>query len=248
MKTLISYPALFGHSLLSGLLLVTATMAHGEQVNDTAWKEHALQKSTHRDGQAPAARIYSPVVPTVPMAPSSVNMRVAPDHMRVAPANLYVTPGNLRVAPATVQAAPGNLRSKPAVAQSAYQQPIYQQPIYQQPRIVQPTYQQSAVRQVAWQEPAYIQPSRYEHRHHHHNVRYYNLPQYWVPAHTIWRAGAWINVPAFYADAFVPPMPDAFFETGPDYEAPGYVWVRGHWTWGGFSWIWRAGQWLVVAD
>jgi hypothetical protein len=114
-------------------------------------------------------------------------------------------------------------RRTPVVAAPVYQRPIYSRPIYQQPVYVQPVY---------------------NHRHHHR--RHYDTPaSYWVPAHNVWRRGAWVTIPAYYQANYVPAMPDIYYEAEPDYFSPGFVWVRGHWSWSGFEWHWNIGQWVA---
>ncbi len=71
----------------------------------------------------------------------------------------------------------------------------------------------------------------------------YRAPVYWVPAHNIWRGGVWVTVPGFYTSYYVGPIPAPYYEPEPRWTYPGWIWVRGHWRWGGIQWIWTPGTW-----
>jgi hypothetical protein len=88
--------------------------------------------------------------------------------------------------------------------------------------------------------------SHIDHGHGHHRNSHYDQPQarYYVPAHQVWRGGVWMTVPGFYTTNYVAPIPAPLYEPQPRYVTPGWLWVRGHWGWGGVEWNWAPGAWV----
>jgi hypothetical protein len=71
--------------------------------------------------------------------------------------------------------------------------------------------------------------------------------QHWVPEHWaqngpnwVFVPGAWVNVDSDVVVGVPPPPPEE--EPVPP-NAPGYIWVRGHWFWGGQGFAWIGGRW-----
>lgn len=42
-----------------------------------------------------------------------------------------------------------------------------------------------------------------------------------------------------------PPRPAPLVETVPAAPAPGYHWVKGHYRWDGYRWVWVRGHWAM---